>query len=494
MRAASTIPPANIPPEVKEVAQALEKAGYEAYLVGGCVRDLLLGKEPKDWDITTNATPEKIQRLFPHTYYNNEFGTVGVVTESGNPATEVVEVTTYRTEGTYADFRRPLEVSFTDSLEEDLARRDFTINAMAYSISRENLIDTFGGLEDLRREIIRAVGDPNQRFSEDALRMLRAIRLAAELNLAIEGETLTAIAQNAPLLEHISRERIRDEFIRIIASPSPAVGMALLRQTGLMRYVLPELEETYDVGQNRSHIYDVFEHLVRSVQHAADRNFSLAVRLAALLHDIGKPATKAYDPALGDHTFYNHEVVGAAITKRALDRLKFPHDLRDKVVALVRWHMFFSDPEKITLSAVRRIIQRVGKENIWDLLHLRMCDRIGSGKPKEQPFRLRKYTAMVEQALRDPISVSMLAINGTNLMEHFHVKSGPAIGWVLHALLEEILEDPSKNNREYLLARAQELLALPEEELRQIGEKGKKTKEEAEEAATKEILKKYGVV
>lgn len=489
----ATIPSHRIPPEVKKVASTLEAAGHEAYLVGGCVRDLLLGKEPKDWDITTDATPDRIQALFPHSFSNNPFGTVGVVTESGNPTTEVVEVTPYRTEGPYHDFRRPLEVSFSATLEEDLARRDFTINALAYSISRETLVDPFDGRGDLERRVIRAVGDPQQRFKEDALRMLRAVRLAAELDFAVEGETLAAIAQCAPLLTHIAFERIRDEFFRMVASPNPAIALSLLRQTGLMHFVVPELEATYDVGQNRTHIYDVFEHLVRSTQHAADRNFPLTVRLAALFHDIGKPATKAYDPKLGDYTFYNHEVVGAAITKRALDRLKTPRELRDAVVTLVRWHMFFSDPEKITLSAVRRIIQRVGKERIWDLLHLRMCDRIGSGKPKEQPFRLRKYIAMVEQALRDPISVTMLAINGHDLMERFHVKPGPVIGWVLHALLEEVLEDPSRNTRDYLFARAQALLSLPEATLRSLGEKGKQKKEAAEEAAVQAILEKYGV-
>ncbi len=488
----STISPSDIPAEVSHVTETLEEAGYEAYLIGGCVRDLLLGKEPKDWDVTTNAHPEQIQALFEETYYNNNFGTVGVVSpETEDPTLKVVEVTPYRTEHGYSDSRRPDRVEFSNDIKDDLSRRDFTVNAIAFSISKGHIEDPFQGQRDILAKRLVSVGDPNERFSEDALRMLRAIRLSVELGFTISHETYSAIAENKSKLTRISMERIRDEFIRMIMSPDPQQALFHMKQLGMLQYMVPELERSIDVGQNRSHIYTVFEHLIRSLQHAADSGFSLEVRLAALFHDISKPETKRVSHETGEITFYGHEVVGARVTKKALERLKFPKDAIEKVVTLVRWHMFFSDPDKISLSAVRRMIANVGEDNIWDLINVRICDRIGSGKPKERPLRLRKYTAMIEEALRDPISVGMLKINGDILISELHMKPGPKIGNILHALLDEVLEDPSKNTQEYLRKRSKELDVLPEDELRALGEKGKQSKDEADEEELKQIRKKH---
>ena len=488
------IDPSSIPPEVRRVADTLQRAGYEAYLVGGCVRDLLLGRTPKDWDITTNATPDKIQALFEETYYHNPFGTVGVVIpEAEDPRLKVIEVTPYRTEHGYSDARRPDHVAFSQHLEDDLARRDFTVNAIAYDVFKNKLVDLYEGQKDIARSMLRTVGDPDTRFGEDALRMLRALRLAAELEFAISHETYEAIARNAANLKHISWERIRDEFTRMVLSDRPAEALLHAKQLGLLPYILPELLETIGVEQNRSHIYTVFEHLVRSLQHAADKHYSLEVRLAALLHDIGKPQTKRFSREINDHTFFGHEVVGAQITRKALTRLRYPKKVVDKVVLLVRWHMFFSDPEKITLSAVRRIIRNVGEENIWDLIGVRICDRIGSGKPKEQPFRLRKYQAMIEEALRAPLSVQMLAISGDTLLRELHMKPGSRIGWILHALLEEVLDDPQKNTPGRLIPRARELAEMDDEELKKLGEKGKMRKEKEDAALIRALHKKHGV-
>lgn len=482
-----------IPEEVLEVTQALEHSGFEAYIVGGCVRDVLLGKMPNDWDITTNAIPEEIQRIFPDSYYNNAFGTVGVKRETDRETLKVIEVTPYRTESGYSDARRPDSVSFSKNLEEDLKRRDFTVNALAYSVSSETLVDLFEGKKDLEKKVLRAVGNPEERFNEDALRILRAVRLSAELGFAIDSDTLSAIVSCVTQLEKISKERIRDEFSRILLSPRPAEALFLMKQTKMLEFVAPDLIRGINVEQNRSHKFTVFEHLVRSLQHAADKNLSLELRLSALFHDISKPETKRFAPEIQDSTFYGHEVIGSRVTKKALENLKFPNDVIEKVAKLVRWHMFFSDPDEITLSAVRRMISNVGQENIWDLLDLRMCDRIGSGRPKEQPFRFRKYQAMVEEALRDPVSVGMLSIDGTKLMETFHMKPGPRIGWILHALLEEVLDDPSKNSEILLLKRADEFMKLSDKELQDRGSEGKKKQQEKEEAEIAEIHKKYHV-
>jgi tRNA nucleotidyltransferase (CCA-adding enzyme) len=488
---------ANIPPEVSQVTNSLEKAGFEAYLVGGCTRDLILEKKPKDWDVTTNATPEQIIALFPKTFYENNYGTVGVVNEGVEDETlKVIEVTPYRLEAKYSDFRRPDSVTFSTKLEDDLQRRDFTINAIALRLEKdgnETIIDPYKGQNDIKDKIIRTVGKPHDRFSEDALRMLRAVRLATELGFTINKDTAEAIKNNAKLLEKIAFERIRDEFTRVILSDNPMQGIILSHELGLLQYFIPELERGIGIDQTKTHAYDVWEHLLRSLQHAADKKWPLEIRLSALFHDIAKPETRRFSHETNQYTFYGHEVVGSRVTKKILERLKYPAKTIGKVVKLVRWHMFFSDTEQITISAVRRMIVNVGRENIWDLMNVRICDRIGTGRPKEDPYRLRKYHAMIEEAMRDPVTVGMLKIDGRRLIEVVNTPAGPKIGYILHALLQEVLEDPKLNTEEYLEKRAKELIDLDEADLRKLSDSGKEKKDEVEEQNLSEIRKKYKV-
>ena len=485
----------DIPEEVQAIANTLETGGFEAYLVGGCVRDLLLGKRPKDWDLTTNATPDKIQALWPEdeTFCNNDYGTVGIKTENEDETLQVIEVTPYRTEGTYSDARRPDSVQFGVSLEEDLKRRDFTVNAIAFRLQGETLVDNFGGADDIVKKRLKTVGDPDARFSEDALRMMRAVRLATELNFALEAETMAGIVRNNQLLEHISIERIADEFLKIINSPVPMQGIVYLERLDMLQFVLPELLDGIGCEQGGIHAFDVYEHNLRTCQAAADKGFSEEMRLAGLLHDIGKPATRREGGKTKRYTFFGHEVVGAKMTRQILRRLKYPKDSSHIVESLVRWHMFFADPDEITLTAVRRTITRVGEDQIENLLNLRVCDRIGTGRPKEQPFRFRKYKAMVDEALRDPISVKLLKINGDRIMDISGEKPGKKLGYLLHALLEEVLEDPGKNTETYLETRVLELLELPETELVALAEAGKQKQAEEEAAALKAIAKEHKV-
>ena len=483
----------NVPSPVHEVATLLREKGFEAYLVGGCVRDLIIGRKPKDWDITTNATPEDIQRIFPDSYYTNEFGTVGVLRETEDETLKIIEVTPYRTESGYTDKRRPDKVEFGQSLEEDLARRDFTVNAIAYDESKGQVVDPYKGHDDLRSKVLRTVGNPLERFEEDGLRLMRAVRLVAELGFALDSETAAAIQDKAANLSHISKERIRDEFIRILESPQPMMALVLAQKLGILPYIAPDLMRGIGIEQNQAHSYDVFEHNLRAMQHAADKGWQTDIRLAALFHDISKPETRRRSSEKNDWTFHGHEVVGSRVAAKALQDLRFSRETIDKVTKLVRWHMFFSDPDQITLSAVRRMIRNVGEENMQDLLNLRICDRIGTGRPKEQPFRFRKYKAMVDEALRDPISVTMLKIDGNTLMERFHVKAGPTIGFLLNALLEEVLEDPKRNTEDYLNTRVEALLALPTEELRKLGESGKEKRKEKDDEEIQKIMSKHGV-
>jgi tRNA nucleotidyltransferase (CCA-adding enzyme) len=483
-----------IPKEIKDITNKLEMAGFEAFLVGGCVRDLILGREPKDWDVTTNATPEEIIPLFKRTFYENNFGTVGVVNEDvGDERLKVVEVTPYRIESGYSDNRHPDSVIFSQNIEDDLKRRDLTINSLAYSVSREKVIDLFHGQKDIENKLVQTVGEPEDRFNEDGLRILRVIRFAIELGFEMSKETEKAILENSHLLENISMERIRDEFSKMIMSPNPMLAIQTLKKLGILKYISPELELAIGVDQGGAHSYDVWEHLLRSVQASADKNYSLEMRLSALFHDISKPESRRRGLGKKAWSFYGHEVLGARVAKKILQRLKYPTVIVDKVFTMIRWHMFFSDTEQITLSAVRRMIVNVGRENIWDLMNLRICDRIGTGRPKEDPYRLRKYHAMIEEALRDPVSVGMLKIDGKKIIEITKTNPGPKIGFILHALLEEVLEDPLKNTAEYLENKAMELILLPDEQLKSLGESGKETKEEADEEEIKRIRGKHWV-
>jgi len=503
-----------IPKEVSHVTYTLEKAGFEAYLVGGCVRDLLMDKEPKDWDVTTNAKPEQIISLFEKTVYENTFGTVAVCVPSFNYIQNVpretstsdviretleymiIEVTPYRIEAKYSDFRHPDEVKFSDKLEDDLKRRDFTVNAMAFRNTKDSpsLTDMFGGLKDIKDKMLKAVGNPDDRFAEDALRMLRAVRFACQLNFSVSYETTESILKNANLIKKISEERIRDEFVKIIMSKNPANGIMMLQKFGLLKNIISELEEGIECEQSGEHIYDVWNHLLQAIQHAADKNWPLEVRFAALFHDIGKPRSRrlAVDSAKKKYTFYGHEVVSTRMAKKIMERLKFPKKEIELTEKLIRNHMFFSDTELITLSAVRRIINKVGAENIWSLMNVRESDRVGM-KKKEAPYRLRKYFAMIEEALHDPISVGQLKIDGKFMIKELGIKPGPRMGWILHALLEEILDAPEKNTVKHLSELVKSLNMLGDDELRTLGERGKEKKEELEEEEVKKLHLRHGV-
>ncbi len=504
--------------DVKAVADELTGAGYESYLVGGCLRDLLLGREPKDWDIATNARPEEVQKVFsdfagatenePATIYENQFGTVAVKTGSDDLRQKVVEVTTYRLEGKYTDKRHPDEIKFAKTIEEDLSRRDFSINAMAFEVTEhkrrtEGLVDPFGGLDDLRAGVIRTVGDPEGRFREDALRLMRAPRFAVELGFEIELNTRRAIEKLSGELEMIAKERVRDEFVKILETRDASRGVILLEELNLLRNVIPELREGLGIEQNKHHIYTVFEHGVRALDYAAKENYSLLVRMAALLHDVGKPKSRTWqdDPdgektqngKKGDWTFYQHQYIGERMALQALDRLRFPKQFTEKVAQLVRHHMFNYAVGEVTEAGVRRLLARVGPENIPDLIKVREADRIGSGVEKAVPYKLRHFMFMIEKVKNDPISPKMLKVRGDDVMKNLKIDPGPKVGWILSILLEEVLDDPSKNDKENLQVRIKELGKLPEKDLRVLAEKAKEKKSEFEEEVEEGIKAKYHV-
>jgi len=479
--------------EVMHTAVALEAAGFKAYLVGGCLRDLLLGREPDDWDIATNATPQEIQEVFPDSVYENNFGTVGIKTDSEDSRLKIIEITTFRLEGKYTDKRHPDGVTFAKTIEEDLARRDFTMNALALRLSEDSheLVDPFQGVLDIELGLIRAVGDPETRFNEDALRLLRAVRLGAKLGFVINPATLEAIHKQAGLIEFIAKERIRDECLKLIMTDHAHEGVEVLQKTGLLRRIIPELEEGFGVGQNKHHIYSVFEHNVRALKYAVERKFPLHVRLASLLHDVGKPRTKHGEGS--DCTFYGHQVVGERMVLKILDRLRVARDVTEIVALLVREHMFVYDPETVTLKGVRRLLQRVGVDNIDDLFDLREADRIGSGVPKAQPYRLRHLKAMVDKVKTDPVSAKMLKVNGESVMKELSIAPGPKIGAILAILLEDVIENPELNTEEVLLKRVRELGGLDEQELVAFAKKAKSSAAQAQERIDGEILEKHFV-
>ncbi|GIW66691.1 MAG: HDIG domain-containing protein [Candidatus Parcubacteria bacterium] len=478
----------SLPTEVLIIWEKLSQSGFKAYLVGGCVRDLLLKRKPNDWDITTNATPEQILKIFKEiAFYENRFGTVGIKTNSNDESLKVIEVTTFRLEEKYSDFRRPDKVIFTDQLEKDLERRDFTINALALNDQGE-IVDIFTGLKDLKQKIIRAVGDPTTRFHEDALRMLRAIRFACQLNFTIEEKTFNAIRQLADLIQYISSERIRDELIKILMSSKAVEGIELLRKTNLLKEILPELERSFQVTQNKHHKYDVYTHSLKSLAYAVSKNFPLYLRLAVLFHDIGKPLTKQGEGP--DSTFYMHEIVGTKITKKILERLRFPKEIIKKVTHLVRHHMFYLEIDKVTMSAIRRFVRRVGEENLDDLFRLREADRIGSGVPKAVPYRLRYLKFLIEKVKQQPIKPTMLKINGYDIL-NLGVPQGPKVGLILKILLEEIIDNPHKNNREYLLKRIEELKNLSKEDLETLALTSEEKIEQVEKEIEEKLKKKY---
>jgi len=491
-----------IPKAVREIAESLERNGYRAYLVGGCVRDLLLRREPKDWDIATDARPEAVQKIFPESVYANEFGTVGVKTGSDEENLKIVEVTTFRIEGKYTDKRHPDEIRFAKTVEDDLSRRDFTINAIALrgdanlrmhanDTNKYEFVDPFGGRDDIKNKIIRAVGNPKERFNEDALRLVRAVRFATELNFEIEKETGKAIKNDAGLLEMVAKERLRDEFVKIVMAPAAAKGIIMLEDYGLLRFIAPELREGIGCDQNLHHIYTVFDHNVRALNYTAEKNYPLHIRLAALLHDVGKPRTKR---GTGKYaTFYNHEVVGAKMAMKILDRLHFPKDLVERVAHLVRSHLFYYNVGEVTEAGVRRFLARVGPENVPDLIKVREADRVGSGVPKAVPYKIRHLLFMIEKVKNDPISPKMLKVDGNDVMKILGIAPGPKVGQILSVLLEEVLDDPAKNKSGYLEGRIKELGSLKEEDLTALALRAETRKEEFESGVERDIKKKYHV-
>lgn len=500
-----------IPQSVREIIEKLNETNFEAFIVGGCVRDLLLKKEPQDWDIATNARPEELQKIFPESFYENDFGTVGIKVKSLNKeseeVTEIVEVTTYRIESKYSDKRHPDQVRFAKTLAEDLSRRDFTVNALAIklinqssafpllantrnsskpSFSSYEIIDLFEGQKDLKNKIIRAVGEPQERFSEDALRMMRAIRFASQLDFSIEPKTLKAISQNSANLKHISEERIHDELVKIILSPHPSEGIETSREAGLLKFILPELEKGVGVNQNLHHIYTIYQHCLLSLKFCPSEK--LTVRLAALLHDIAKPQTKRGE---GLHaTFYNHDHAGARMAEKILERLRFSREIIAKIKLLIDNHMFYYNPDEVTESSVRRLVQKVGLENIKDLIDLRISDRLGSGTPKAKPYKLRHLEYIVEKVSTDAISVKKLKVNGNDLIKNLKIPAGPKIGAILDVLLSEVIEDQKKNNKATLLKRAE---ILNQEHLENLRQTAKVKIEEKKEEDDQEIKKKYWV-
>jgi len=461
----------NIPEYILKILKQLKAHKYEAYIVGGCVRDLLLKKEPKDWDITTNARPEQILEVFKDAKYENEFGTVLLPLrheakkgEDKGELIDVIEITTYRSEQGYSDRRHPDTVRFETELDKDLERRDFTINALALGgdPKKPEIIDLFGGQKDIKAKIIRAVGEPSDRFKEDALRMLRAVRFSAQLGFELEAKTQRAIVKLAGGLKFVSKERIRDEFVKIISSDRPAEGILLLNECKLLQYIIPELEQGIGVNQDRHHIYPVFKHNVLALKYCPSAEWP--VRLAALFHDIAKPKTKKL--IKGISTFYNHEYLGAKMVDRIMLRLKFSTDERERVVNLVKNHMFYYNVGEVTAASVRRLIVKVGRDNLKDLIDLRIADRLGSGTPKAVPYKLRHLQYMLEKVQSDPVSVKMLKINGSDLMDQLKISPGPKIGAILDVLLSEVIENPELNTNKHLSERALSLNSLDLEALR----------------------------
>jgi putative nucleotidyltransferase with HDIG domain len=444
-----------VPAPVLRVLDRLHDAGHAGYVVGGSLRDLLRGGEPADWDLATEVLPERLLEIFPGAAYENAFGTVAV-REGGL----VLEVTPFRTEHEYADFRRPHRVEFGADLGADLARRDFTVNAMAWGRGVGNeppaLVDPFDGRADLDARLLRAVGEPSPRFREDALRMIRAVRLAATLGFTIEPATLDAIRANAPLARHLSGERVRDELQKLLAAPTPSGGLRLAESTGLLAVIAPDLAAQRGIPQNKVPGEDLWDHTLRTVDAvpAPDR----LVRLAALVHDIGKPAT------LADGRFHDHDSVGARLAGAWLRRLRLPTATVDDTVHLVRHHMFESDPS-LSDAAVRRFIRRIGPGMVGPLFALRRADDVGSGRDPDEPrFAAFRERVDAELAARPPLDRTALAIDGDDLMLELGLQPGPRLGRVIDGLLEEALNDPSVNDRATLLRLAQGILAGMDED------------------------------
>ncbi|PLX28042.1 hypothetical protein C0583_02315 [Candidatus Parcubacteria bacterium] len=477
----------NIPKNLENIVKKLENAGFEAFLVGGCVRDYLRNVEPKDWDITTNARPEEILKVLPEGKYENDFGTVIYpVKNKDAEVDDVYEITTYRSEQGYSDSRHPDEVKFEKELDKDLERRDFTVNAMAMNINNQNIVDLFGGQKDIEKEIIRAVGEPENRFKEDALRLMRAVRFHAELGYTIEEKTERATKKLAGSIKFVAKERIKDELVRILKSDKPYEGFLKLYRLNLLNYIIPELLEGDGVKQNHHHIYAVLKHNFLSLKNCPSKEWQ--VRLAALLHDVGKPRT--YKIINNQVTFYNHEYVSEKLTRKIMKRLKFSTKDSDRVTNLVRNHMFYYNTGEVTASSVRRLIKKVGKDNLKDLIDVRIADRLGSNTPKGKPYKLKHLEYMFERVQNDPVNVGMLELNGDEMIKNLGFEPGPKMGAVLDCLLAEVIEEPKLNTKEYLSKKA---LELNKEDIEQLREKAKDKIEEKREEEDRKMRRGYKV-
>lgn len=445
-----------LPKEIIEFAKIFHKNNFEIYLVGGAVRDHLLGIKNMDFDFATDALPEDIMSIFKKVVpVGIKHGTVIVLYKGFE-----LEVTTFRIDGEYSDNRRPDNVIFVKSLKEDLIRRDFTINAFAWDIIKNRLVDEVNGVEDLKNGIIRAIGDPEKRFSEDALRMIRACRFASKLNFKIEDNTLSAMIKLNYLIKNISMERIRDELIKIMETKKPSIAFEYLRISGILEHILPELLKGYGVFQNRFHRYDVYYHNLYSCDAGPKDNY--IVRFAALFHDIAKPQTKKgkkddinNEEDNSENSFYNHEIIGEKIAGNILKRLKFSNDDIIKIKNLIRHHMFYYT-DQWTDGAVRRFIRKVGLENIHDLFLLRDADRIGNGMKQGIPKAFIDFKDRIQKIIEEDnaFKISDLDINGNDIMENLNLTPGPIIGEILNHLLDIVLDHPELNKKEILIEEA----------------------------------------
>jgi tRNA nucleotidyltransferase (CCA-adding enzyme) len=438
---------AQISPHAIGICARLREAGRHAWIVGGCVRDLMLGKDVSDWDVATDARPKEVMRLFPRVIPTGiDHGTVSVLV-NGVP----YEVTTLRGETTYSDGRRPDSVTFVDDIVADLARRDFTINAMAIDPLDGQLIDPFGGRHDLETRMLRAVGDPVARFSEDGLRPLRAARFAATLECTIEPATLQAIEPTLATYRKVSAERIRDEWVKTMKAPRPSRAFEVMRVTGMLGVTMPEALDSVGCAQNRFHAYDVWGHAMACLDACTGDPF---LRVAAFMHDIGKPRTRAPSDKTGDFTFYRHETVGAEMAEPILERMRFSNEERDRIVTLIRHHLICYKDEW-TDASVRRWIRRVSRDRIDDLYELNRADVVGKGTdPTPDLLALEKLKVRVAAVLaaKDALAVRDLKVTGTDVMRELGIPPSRRVGEILEVLLEKVVEDPTLNDRERLLA------------------------------------------
>jgi tRNA nucleotidyltransferase (CCA-adding enzyme) len=446
--------PKRVPAAITDLLRRLQRAGHRAYLVGGCVRDLLRGVAVSDWDIATIARPEEVLKIFPSAIPTGlKHGTVTVPTDAGP-----CEVTTFRIEWGYTDARRPDRVEFVTDLEADLARRDFTVNAIAWDPLHGEEVDPFGGRDDLSARLLRAVGSPVDRFREDGLRPIRAARFAATLEFDLEPATEAALGEARAEVARVAAERLRDELLKLLGAPRPSRGFEVLRKAGLLAILLPELQASVAVPQNRYHAHDVYFHTVYTVDSApAEKPI---VRLAAMFHDVGKPVTRV-ERENGDATFYNHEFESARLAEEAMTRLRFGRDTMEQVVHLVRYHMFDYRPEW-TDAAVRRFVQKVGVDKIADLFDLRIADNVGNGLKTGFPHYLEEFRGRIEGVLAAKAALTLgdLKVDGEDVMRELGLPPGPRVGEVLGWLLEQVVEEPSLNERERLLRRAREAFSI----------------------------------